>query len=67
MQTYRLPADAALRPDPPDTSWRKAYRGPRTIGEVLADASAEMDAQDRAGDMNVGPVRPSLLRRLFRR
>jgi hypothetical protein len=67
VELYRLPADAAMQRDRPA---RPPWKGPRTIAEVLAAASAEMDEQDRAEAMGAWPRRPrrrSLLGRLLGR
>jgi hypothetical protein len=57
MELHRLPVDAAMQRDPVDSGWARAiYRGPRTIGQVLAAAAAEMDAEDERLEQARDPV-----------
>jgi hypothetical protein len=57
MNSYRLPADAAMRPDPVGSGWAHAiHRGPRSIGEVLRAASTAMDEQDEAERRAADPL-----------
>jgi hypothetical protein len=59
MELYRLPADAALRPDPAavDAGWVRAVRtGPMTVAEVLERGRAEMEAEDEAERRRADPV-----------
>jgi hypothetical protein len=45
------------RPDSADSGWAQAlYRGPRTLSEVLRDASAAMDEEDRRQAMAADPL-----------
>jgi hypothetical protein len=49
MDLYPLDPPDLLRPGPVDRGWtRTLYRGPRSIAEILADASKAMDAEDEA-------------------
>jgi hypothetical protein len=44
------------RPVPVNSGWsRVLYRGPRTLSEVLRDASAAMDAEDARQAMAADP------------
>jgi hypothetical protein len=64
------------RPHPVDSGWSQVVsRGPRTLSEVLRDASAAMDEEDRRQAMAADPLvyarprgcRASLWRRLLGR
>ena len=45
------------RPDPAERGWAHAiHRGPRTVAEVLAAASAAMDAEDEAAGRARDPI-----------
>lgn len=49
---YRQP-----RPGPVDDGWaRRIRQGPRTVEQILADASRAMDEQDRREAMAADPI-----------
>jgi hypothetical protein len=57
LPLYRLPVDAEMQRNPVDSGWARGIsRGPRTVGEVLAAASAAMDEQDERERQAADPV-----------
>jgi len=44
------------RPGPVDAGWARSFRQPRTVAEILAGASAAMDAEDAELERQRDPV-----------
>ncbi len=56
MELYEVPRPPELGQAVAHGQIRHLHRGPKTIAEVLAEASAAMDAQDEAERREADPV-----------
>ena len=57
MDLHPLDPLGLARPDPVDAGWaRRLHSEPRTVAEVLATASRDMDAQDERERQAADPV-----------
>jgi hypothetical protein len=57
MELHPLPVDRPPLPvSPVGAGWARTIRQPRTVEEILADASKAMDEQDEAERMAADPI-----------